>query len=62
MAAISSGTAAVAAFIQALCPHLMNFQWDAHEAKILFWAILAAGGLAKFGFSAKDISATGVEK
>lgn len=62
LAAWSAAASGIAAFIQALCPHLLNFQWDAHEAKILFWAIVSAGGLAKFGIVAKDISATGVQK
>lgn len=62
LAAWGTSVSAVAAFIQALCPNLMNFVWNRHEATLLFWAILAAGGLVKFGTASKDKSATGVEK
>lgn len=62
IAAYFASLPALAVYITQCCPHLMDFTWDRKEAIGLFWAVTAAGGLIKFGHSAKDVSATGVQK
>ena len=44
------------------CPHLVQFEWDRHEAGTLFWTVAASGLGMKFAAVTKDVSATGVQK